>query len=380
MKKMKLLTTTSILLSTVAFNVSAVEVYNNGKTDFNINGNVSVYLYGSDGENQLQDGFSRFYFDTSHQLTHDWKSLAKLEWGVKVSSNSDSLHVDNGSLTSTGPSEDILWLRMGYVGLTHQDYGTLTLGKQWGVTYTVTGITDVFDVFGSAASGVYNFGTDGGFSGAGRAEQAIQYSYTTDDFYAGIQYQATDEQITFDDFQPGDLNLNVNYDDSYAVALTYKAPYKLGFGLGFNKANLIATRGPLTTSRKGTVISGYMTYSNLRAEGFQAALLLTKMDNHEFNDAGQIMDEASGIELHASYRFANGITPLIGYNSLKDGSVATVANSGNYHLEHIILGAKYHWIEETHLYVEYKIDTTTASDNSITSAENAIGVGMAYVF
>ncbi|PKI14325.1 porin [Colwellia sp. 12G3] len=380
MRKIKLIATSAILSSAAVFNASAVEVFNNGETNFNLNGNVSIYLYASDGDNQLQDGFSRFYFDTSHKLTNDWKSLAKLEWGVKVSSNSDSLHVDNGSLTSTGPAEDPFWLRMGYVGLTHKDYGTITLGKQWGVTYNVTGITDVFDVFGSAASGVYNFGTDGGFSGAGRAEQAIQYSYSSDDFYAGFQYQATDEQIIFDEFKPGDLNLNVNYDDSYAIALTYKAPYKLGFGLGFNKANLESTKGTLSSSKKGTVISGHMTYSNLRAQGFQAALLLTKMDNHEFNDAGQIMDEATGIEIHASYRFANGITPLIGYNSLKDGSTAKFSNSGKYHLEHIILGVKYLWIENTHLYAEYKIDASTASSNEISTAEDAIGIGMAYAF
>ena len=73
---------TSVLLSTVALNATGVEIYNDEKTDFHLNGNVSVYYLHSDQYNELNDGFSRFFFDTSHKLTQDFKAIAKLEWGV----------------------------------------------------------------------------------------------------------------------------------------------------------------------------------------------------------------------------------------------------------------------------------------------------------
>ena len=51
--------------------------------------------------------------------------------------------MNNNGLTSTGPTEDIIWLRQGYVGIANDNFGALTLGKQWSVTYDITGVTDV---------------------------------------------------------------------------------------------------------------------------------------------------------------------------------------------------------------------------------------------
>lgn len=57
--------------------------------------------------------------------------MAKLEWGVQVSNTDDKIIVNHNGLTSTGPTADSIWLRQGYVGFKHDDYGQFTMGKQW---------------------------------------------------------------------------------------------------------------------------------------------------------------------------------------------------------------------------------------------------------
>jgi len=381
MIKTKLSLITTLLIGSLANSSQAVEIFNNGKTDFNIEGNVSVFLAKNDDFSELSDGFSRYLFHTSHQMTGDWKSLAKLEWGVQVSNTDNQVVVNHSNLTSTGPSDENVWLRQGYVGIAHDKYGSLTLGKQWGVTYNITGVTDVFDIFGAEAVGVYNFGTDGGFSGTGRAEQAIQYNWSNDKFTIGLQYQATEEIIDLGGFNEEPLESEVNFTDSFGFSLLYKAPYNLGFGFGYNKAKIsLVQQSNISASVDDIVVTGHITYSHLRAKGFQMALVFADMENHEINDVGKVMHKAAGIELHSSYRFDNNIALVLGYNSLKDNSAGDIGSNGRFHKKYIVVGAKYHWIEEFHLFAEFKIDSSTASEQDVDLSEDAFGIGMAYEF
>ncbi len=382
MKPIKLSLLTTLILSAFTNSSQAVELYNNSKTDFHIEGNVSVFLANNDDASELSDGFSRYLFHTSHILTNNWKALAKLEWGVQVSNTDNQIVVNHNGLTSTGPSEDNVWLRQGYVGVAHDKYGRFTMGKQWGVTYNITGVTDVFDIFGAEAAGVYNFSTDGGFSGTGRAEQAIQYNWSHDKLKIAVQYQATEEIIDLETLIEDEPEAVVNFSNSYGFSAIYQAPYKIGLGIGYNKAKISLSQEPINIASNfdDILITGHITYSNLRAQGFQVSLVYSAMENHEWNDAGKVMNKATGIELHSSYRFDNDIAILLGFNSLKDDSKADFGSNGLFHKKYIIVGAKYHWIEEFHLYTEFKIDSSTASDQAIDLSEDAFGIGMAYKF
>jgi len=381
MKKVKLSLLSTLILGTFTYSSQAVEVFNNGKTDFNIEGNVSVYFAKNDDFSEISDGFSRYLFHTSHAMTNGWKALAKLEWGVQVSNTDNQIVVNHNGLTSTGPSEDNVWLRQGYVGVAHDEYGSFSMGKQWGVTYDVTGVTDVFDIFGAEAVGVYNFGTDGGFSGTGRAEQAMQYRWSYEKFSIGVQYQATEEIIEFDPINEDAPETVVNFSDSYGFSVLYQAPYKIGLGIGYNKAKISLAQTSINTLSVDDIsISAHITYSHLRAQGFQMAIVYADMENHEMNDVGKVMNKSAGIELHSSYRFDNNIALVFGFNSLKDNSTSDVGSNGVFHKKYIIVGAKYHWIEEFHLYTEFKIDSSTASDQAVDLSEDAFGIGMAYEF
>ena len=174
---------------------NSLEVFKNEKTAFNFSGNLAVYYLRNDETQEVNDGFARYVFDLKHNMKDDWRAVAKLEWGVQLSNTDNQIVVNHNGLTSTGPADEAIWLRQGFVGFEHDVYGRFTLGKQWGVSYDIGGVTDWFEIFGGAAQGTYNFGTDGGFSGSGRAEQALQYRVNYNNFSFAVQYLASDEQL-----------------------------------------------------------------------------------------------------------------------------------------------------------------------------------------
>ncbi len=378
---------TAFLSSIVAIPVcSAVELYGDEKTKVLFSGNLSAYYLKSDGASQVDDGFSRYYFDMAHEIKYNWQALAKLEWGVQLSNTDDRIIVNHNGLTSTGPTSDSTWLRQGYVGVAHNDYGRFTIGKQWGVSYDVGGVTDWFEIFGAEASGTYNFGTDGGFSGSGRAEQALQYKLNYDEFSFGVQYLASNEnlQVIAEDGEP--LSAVLNFDDSYGLSFMYQAPFDLGFGLAYNKAKLSLAANDIESKQiNDELITAHITYRPYGSLGLHVALVLTDMKNHDMNDLGQVMSKSKGVELFTAYRFDNDISLIFGYNSLEDNSSVNAINpaigsDGTYHKEYFILSAKYHWDEDFYLYIESKIDRSDLAIETNSLAEDASGIGMMFTF
>ena len=217
---------------------NSLEIFKNEKTTFDFSGNLAVYYLKNAETQEVNDGFSRYVFDLSHNIKNDWKAFAKLEWGVQLSNTDNQIVVNHNGLTSTGPADDAIWLRQGFVGFEHNDYGRFTLGKQWGVSYDVGGVTDWFEVFGADAQGTYNFGTDGGFSGTGRAEQAIQYRAKFSDLKIAVQYLASDEQLGAVDENGSPFNRLLNFSDSMGISVVYKAPMEIGLGVAYNKTTL----------------------------------------------------------------------------------------------------------------------------------------------
>lgn len=72
-------------------------------------------------------------------------------------------------------TQQVFGNRLGYLGISLDKYGTLTIGKQWSVYHDIMSYTDRFNVFGARASATFVGGTDGGENGAERADQSIIY-------------------------------------------------------------------------------------------------------------------------------------------------------------------------------------------------------------
>jgi predicted porin len=373
----------ALLITTCLYSTSSqgIELYKNDKTMLNFDGNFSVYYLKNDTYEEVNDGFSRYIFDLSHNIKYDWKALAKLEWGIQISNTEDKIIVNRNRLTSTGPATDAIWLRQGFVGVQHEQYGQFTLGKQWGVSYDVAGVTDWFEIFGAEAQGTYNFGTDGGFSGSGRAEQALQYKLNYQNLKFGIQYLASGEQLDLHGEDGRDFSAILNFDDAYGLSVIYQSPFDLGFGLAYNQSKLsLGALGQISEQINDELITAHITYREYGNLGLHLAVVYADMKNHDINDVGKVMNKATGIELYSSYRFENDISLILGYNSLKDRSKINIGSNGVFHKEYFILSAKYHWDDDFYIYLESKVDRSTLSDNTSDLAEDATGIGMMFEF
>ncbi|QBG34748.1 porin [Litorilituus sediminis] len=238
-------------------------------------------------------------------------------------------------------------------------------------------------MFGAEASGTYNFGTDGGFSGSGRAEQALQYKLNLGDLSLGAQYLASEDELHTTGENGEDLSAVLNFNNSYGISALYQTPFDIGLGLAYNKAKIkLSANGASTDEVDDELISAHITYRPYGSLGLHVALVYTDMKNHDVDDVGKFMNKSTGIELFSAYRFDNDISVIVGYNSLKDNSSSNnpVASDGLFHKKYYILSAKYHWDEDFHLYIESKIDDSTLHDDTTSLAEDATGIGMMFTF
>ncbi|WP_177168932.1 porin [Thalassotalea agarivorans] len=361
---------------------NGAELYNNpdvGAVDLGVS--YSAFILQGKDTNTVEDGASRLWLIFSKDLGDGWTGFARSEWGVVLTNNVGGVefvrNTGGNSLRPAGADGESFFIRKGFVGIKKDGVGELTLGKQWGLSYDIGGVTDNFYVFGGKASGTYNFGIDGGISGTGRAEQALQYDVEIlGGLDLGVQFQFTDETIYIVDDDTGDIieDTDLAYDNSFAVKVGYTFDFGLMIGAVYNKANLkiIDDAGVLPSlDVSDTLLTFGASYGSLANKGLYAALVLTTMEYHEINDLNSIMADAMGAELMVKYNFENNWGVHGGFNYLSDESSGPL---NQYELTHIYLGTDYQFTKGFSAYIEGVLDSTKGADGS-DIGEDQIGLG-----
>jgi predicted porin len=140
-----------------------------------------VQLEYTDEEVSVKNNSSRAGVYLDRHIAGGVSGFAKLELGTNLVLNNTSFNPDaftNPDVSFTTTTTQAVTTRLGFVGLKFPKYGSVAIGKQWGVYYDVGEWTDRFYIFGGLASGVYNTNSDGGSEGTGRAEDAVVYRNT----------------------------------------------------------------------------------------------------------------------------------------------------------------------------------------------------------
>ncbi|GAA4831786.1 porin [Algivirga pacifica] len=271
-----------------------------------------------EGEYEVLQNVPRWGFYLQKASTRTRISMiARMEWGVNMIENNTVINPDATTAEDfLQDGIDAFTTRQGYIGVSHPVWGTLTIGKQWSVYYDVSNVTDYFNVFGSAGSGTYNFFTDGGIEGTGRADKAIIYRNKYKGFSLGLQSQ---------------LLGNVYH---YAASLRYKFK-ELGVTLGaaYNRANTttdfegIGIIFPDKTLDSHVLSASYdkgawyfgLLYANQDSEFFSSNQQVIIPDNptEEPTEASILIEmPAIGVELYGRYRFKKFFNLYGGFNLL----------------------------------------------------------------
>ncbi|MDD7804596.1 MAG: porin [Endozoicomonas sp. (ex Botrylloides leachii)] len=371
MQKRLLATVISSLIASQAMAVEAVNpnnqkidsgtqttVYTDHNNTLAIGGRIGIQTETKDKKTSPGNDSSRLNLSFAHKISDQTTGFAVAEWGYTP-------HNEYKNVNGKTEAGDTFSNRLGYLGIKNDKWGALSFGKQWSVYYDIAGWTDQYAIGGGQAMGVYNgFTDDGGFSGTGRADAAIDYRGT---FFHGLnvgaQYQLRD--TNYDESNTSYSSGDVKRTGGYQVALSYDLPMGLSVGATYNETNFDATQlnstslnglksratvGGIKFHMNDLYLAGtYGQFENHTAAtyGFDSSdisgsVLTPFSSNVAYNMS---LDRKSrGIELYGRYRLSQlldgGISLETGWNKL-DVQKDNMNNDSDAKLDKAMVGAIY---------------------------------------
>ncbi|WP_322049910.1 porin [Paraburkholderia bannensis] len=305
-------------------------------------------------------------------------NLAGTRWGVKGSEDLGGglkaiFQLENGFNPSTGgTSSGVMFGRQAFVGLASDQYGTLTLGRQYDpLVDLIQGIT-ADNYFGSVfatAGDVDNY--DNSF----RVNSAVKY---TSPVYRGLQ---TEVMYSF-----GGVAGSTGAKQSYSAALAYNnGPLAVAAGY-YYAANSAGERDGWSSTSDGTfdgpINNGYATAHSLQiarvAAQYTAGSFIFGLG---YSNAQYAADANSAFDSKQKYNTGQGFlayqaTPALLVGAGYSYTHASGDTSANYH--QFSLGGDYNLSKRTDVYVtaayQHASGTTRDADTgAVTSAQASIG-------
>ncbi|GGZ25982.1 MULTISPECIES: porin [Shewanella] len=382
--------------------VQAIEIYKDQKNAVSIGGFVDVRVINTQGETEVVNGASRINFGFSRELTHGWNTFAKLEWGVNPVGSSDIVY--NNRFESV--QDEFFYNRLGYAGISHDKYGTITIGKQWGAWYDVVYNTNYGFVWDGNAAGVYTFNKDdGAVNGVGRGDKVVQYRNSIGDVSFAVQAQLKNSSFYTCDIEnitesacEAEWNAGkkeaqqVTYDYTYGASLTYKATDKFSLMAGINRGEFDVVYGTGEHKTAVDLIYGVgATWGDFDKNGLYVAANAHKEENHDTDNIGRLIKDAYGVETLVSYKFDNGLRSFVSYNILDAGKDYVIQPNFNadpndvFKRQFVVVGLHFVWDLNTVLYVEARKDYSdfTSADKAqearmSLSEDDGIAIGIRY--
>ncbi|MGY5453165.1 porin [Agarivorans sp. MS3-6] len=340
---------------------NAQEIYNDGENAFSIGGrlNLMVESANEDGERdaRAEDNASRINLNFSRELTNGFAARATMEYGL-----------DNPNGDSSNP----FFNRLGFLALDHDDYGSLSFGKQWSTYYSVVGNTDVFWVYGGTSMGIYDGATginsDGeltgghGVAGTGRANDALQYNGSFGGVNLSGQYQFADQSN--------------GRKDSYSGAISYDFDFGLNVGTTYHQMNRTA-EAMSDVKRSSGGNSGDAKLAALAATYNQgpiyAAVTYGEFKDHVSFDGETVSEKAIGHEGVVAYTLDMGLQLYTGWNVQDDKAANSLGE-----LKEGYVGAMYDW-NNILLYTEYR-NSKEKDVVGVKTDDNRLAAGVRYNF
>lgn len=382
---------------------SAIEIYKDDKNAVEIGGFIDARVINTQGSTEVVNGASRINFGFTREMSDGWKAFTKLEWGVNPFGNSEIVYSSESNFESK--SGDFLNNRLGYVGIAHDLYGSLTIGKQWGAWYDVVYNTNYGFVWDGNAAGVYTYNkADGAVNGVGRGDKIVQYRNSVGDLSFAVQARlkndkfytceydpnlSTDCKERWDSQDPVLDSEEVKYNYTYGASATYQVNDKLSVSAGINRGEFDVTFRK--TSEQITaidVIYGMgVTWGNWDADGFYGAANFNKNENHDTDNLGRLIKDSYGVETLFSYKFDNGFRPFVSYNILDAGKdyviqPNNVDPNSSFKRQFVVVGLHYVWDANTVLYVEGRKDFSkfegADAEAQAKFEEDGIAIGIRY--
>lgn len=392
----------SLLTALVVPNVLAVELYKDQNATINASGNISVAGVHHNDETEFVNNGSRIHIDATHNIMggegmmSGWSVMGVFEWGINPIGDNE-LVFNNNSLFEKDKN-DFIYNRLGYIGLMHDKYGSLTFGKQWSPWHDVVKDTDQGMVFDGDASGAATFKGDGAINGVGRSDQAIQYRNTFGNLSIALQAQI--KQDSFDivvnrgelrypliePHVPVGTKVKVEHNNTYGGSIKYQLPMNLMFTAGYNTGKFeVKSLLGRDHSRTDKIYGAGLVYGDWDSQGFFAAVNANKNEFHDTDNIGRIIPKSTGFESAFAYHFDNGLRVLLEYNQLEaDDSYQQNFNGDKFKRENVIGSLQYQWDSHVLVFIEGRLDQSDFEGRfkyrMHEQDDDSVAVGLKYSF
>ncbi|MCE7567446.1 porin [Aliivibrio fischeri] len=321
----------ALAIITASSNAVAVELYNEDGTTFDIGGHVSVALEGSDeGDTGLTAVSPRINFNATHYLGNGFVADAKGEWALN--------YLDGG--------ENAFTTRLGYIGVTHNDFGRMVAGTQWAPYYSVAGVADMPIAF--ANDFIYE---DHGNLGTGRAEEMLSYGKMFElgdagKFGVAAGWQGRKSDTVSNDWDS--TKVENDYGNRAQIALNYRvAGFSANYAYNTGDVNYASSVKSVTS--ESHVISGtYGTYgSGLYVAGVYA---MNENMNSDASPIKSLIEDSSAYEALIAYALDNSLNLSLNYESVVDNDASKTVYSTS------AIQAEYNFTKKFVGFTGYQID------------------------
>ncbi|MGL5605799.1 MAG: porin, partial [Plesiomonas sp.] len=322
MKRTVLAAMIPAMLMATAANAAVIYDQNNNKLDlygsvtgdyhFASNHNADMYQRGD-------QSYARLGLKGTTQINNNLQGFGHVEYNLATNQDSNF----------NGPSQ----LRLAYVGLKDDRYGSISYGRNWGVSYDVTGYTDVLPEWGEDTQGYMPEATNN-YSGSaptlfgnGRSDGVLQYRNNWDNFNLALQLLAPNDSYDGDSSNHNYSRM-VENGTGYGIAMSYDLDMGVTLGATYNNARKsdwqkenIANDKNAQLWSLGAKYDANNVYAaiNYTQTKNQMAYSMSPLGGANIGDTtNSINDNAfastsQAVFAVAQYNFDNGLTPSIGY-------------------------------------------------------------------
>lgn len=355
----------AVIATAMTPSVNAIEIYKDDKNAVTIGGWIDIRAIDTQGVSEVANGASRINFGFNRELKNGWSAFSKLEWGVNPVGTSKVVY--NGDNGFNQSQDDFMYNRLGYVGLNHADYGSLTIGKQWGAYYDAVWYTNLVYFGDGNGSGTYTYNKfDGAINGTGRADKAIQYRKSFGDLDLAAQIQLKQDMFVVDTANASNAGVffsnesvkEIEYSNTFGLGLTYHLNSDLLFTFGANLGELEFTNenGSKFEETDYIYTLGF-AYGTWGKPGHYAAANVNVNEYHDTDNLGRMIPESFGAESLVAYQYENGVRLMISYNLLDAGDKYQALYQGDiFKRQSVVVGTHYIFDEQTVLFAEYSMD------------------------
>ncbi|GEA59681.1 porin [Vibrio comitans] len=321
---------------------SAVELYNNDGSTFSIGGHVTAAIQGSEENDASVEAVSpRINFTATQDLGHGFTADARGEWAMNM--------LEGGDNTFT--------TRLGYIGVTHEDFGRAVAGTQWSPYYDIAGVADMPIAF--ANDFLYD---NHGKLGTGRADKMVSYRNGFDLGSVGLNIGAGWQGDNLEGGAEADAG---NYGNRAQIALSADvAAFTVGYVYNTGNVNFATIAGGSVDANSHAFSAKYGSYG----DGLYVAAVYAM--NEYMNSYGtEALAETSAYEFLAAYALSNSLNLSINYEGVEDDAASETVRS------EMALQAEYNFTNSFVGFAGYQIDLGNDKNNI---EDNKYSVGVRY--